>query len=290
MRRLETAEFALIVVVICFVSLAQAQSLGTGFAPNSGMPSNVMSPKLKDVGIDQKLNSQVPLDLSFRDESDEPVTLGKYFTGRPVILSLVYFNCPMLCPRVVQGMARTLNLATLNMGEDYSVLTVSFDPKDTPREAADKKREWLQALDKRNSRQAWHFLTGDQNAIKALTQAVGFRYTWDPDSRMFAHATGIMVLTPEGRVSKYFYGTEYLPADLRLGLIDASHGNIGSAVDQILLFCCKYNAVSGKYDLLLSRVLAIAGAITIVALGAFLLILFRVAPKNKTANGQRAAT
>ena len=287
MRGLKTAEFTLIIAVISFVSLAQAQSLGTGLTPNSGMPSNVMSPKLKDVGIDQKLNSQVPLNLSFRDESGQPVTLGNYFNNRPVILSLVYFSCPMLCPRVVQGMAKTLNLVTLNMGKDYSVLTVSFDPKDTPGTAAERKREWLQALDKRNDRQAWHFLTGDPNAIAALTQSVGFRYNWDPESHMFAHATGIMVLTPEGKVSKYFYGTEYPPADLRLGLVDASHDKIGSAVDQILLFCCKYNAVSGKYDLLVSRVLAIGGGVTLIAIGAFLLILFRVAPKKKAADSQR---
>ena len=281
---MKTSSAVVTVAVVVFVSFAHAQGVGGGVAPSSGMPSNVMSPQLKDVGIDQKLNSQVPLDLSFRDETGQPVTLGKYFSNRPVILSLVYFNCPMLCPEVVQGMSHTLNLVKLDMGKDYDVLTVSFDPKDTPQSAAEKKQAWLKGLDKRNDQQSWHFLTGNANSIQALTRAVGFRYNWDSKTQMFAHATGIMVLTPEGKVSKYFYGTEYSPTDLRFGLVDASHDQVGSAVDEILLFCCKYDAGSGQYDLIISRVLAIVGGITIVILGALLLILFRVGGKKKSAS------
>jgi protein SCO1 len=257
--------------------------MGSGAAPNGGMPSNAMSPQLKDVRIDQKLNSQVPLNLSFRDESGQPVTLGRYFTGRPVILSLVYFNCPMLCPEVVQGITKTLNVVKLDLGKDYDVLTVSFDPNDTPQAATEKKRLWLAGLDKRDDQNGWHFLTGDQTAITALTQAVGFHYNWDPQQRMFAHATGIMVLTPDGKVSKYFYGADYSPTDLRFGLIDASHAKIGTLVDEVLLFCCKYNATSGKYDLLVSRLLAIGGTVTIVGLGSFLLIMFKISPKRRAA-------
>jgi protein SCO1 len=257
--------------------------MGSGAAPNGGMPSNAMSPQLKDVRIDQKLNSQVPLNLSFRDESGQPVTLGRYFTGRPVILSLVYFNCPMLCPEVVQGITKTLNVVKLDLGKDYDVLTVSFDPNDTPQAATEKKRLWLAGLDKRNDQNGWHFLTGDQTAITALTQAVGFHYNWDPQQKMFAHATGIMVLTPDGKVSKYFYGADYSPTDLRFGLIDASHAKIGTLVDEVLLFCCKYNATSGKYDLLVSRLLAIGGTVTIVGLGSFLLIMFKISPKRRAA-------
>lgn len=290
MRVSGTAKAILAIVALMnFVSLAQAQSVGTGIAPSTGMTSQTMSPNLKDVKIDQKLNAQVPLDLPFRDESGQAVTLGKYFNGRPVILSLVYFNCPMLCPEVVQGLSKTLNLVKLNLGKDYDVLTVSFDPRDTPQAAAEKKREWLRALDSRNSRQSWHFLTGDPNSIKALTQTVGFQYNWDPASQQFAHATGIMVLTPEGKVSKYFYGASYSPTDLRFGLIDASHDKIGSSVDQLLLLCCRYNVVSGKYDVLVGRLLAIAGALTILVIGSFLLFLRRLGHKKKDAGTPAAA-
>jgi protein SCO1/2 len=279
-----------VLAVIAFVSLAQAQGMSGGAAPMTGMSAKAMPSNLKDVGIDQKLNSQVPLDLSFRDESGQAVTLRKYFTGRPVILSLVYFNCPMLCPDVVMGMTKSLNLVKLDMGKDYDVLTVSFDPKDTPTAAAEKKREWLDSLDSRDDRRSWHFLTGDQQAISALTQAVGFRYVWDPENQQFAHATGIMVLTPEGRVSKYFYGADYSPTDLRFGLIEASNHKIGTLADQVLLFCCKYNVATGRYDLLVSRLLAIAAAITIIVLGSFLLVMFRVVGrKKKQANTKAAA-
>jgi protein SCO1 len=286
---LKTKGTVVAVAVVAFVSFAHAQGLGGGAMPSGGLPSNVMSPQLQDVGIDQKLNSQLPLDLSFRDETGQPVLLGKYFSKRPVILSLAYFNCPMLCPAVVQGVSHALNLVKLDMGKDYEVLTVSFDPKDTPQSAAEKKQEWLRGLDSRNDRQSWHFLTGDPNSIQALTRAVGFRYKWDSNTRLFAHATGIMVLTPEGKVSKYFYGVDYSPTDLRFGLIDASHDQVGSAVDQILLFCCKYDAVSGKYDLIVSRMLAILGGITIVVLGALLLILLRAGGKKESGDRQVAA-
>jgi protein SCO1 len=285
---LRTSSAVVAVAVVAFLSVAHAQGVGDGVAPSGGVPSNLMSPQLKDVGIDQKLDSQIPLDLSFRDETGQPVTLGKYFSKRPVILSLVYFKCPMLCPEVIQGMTHTLNLVKLDMGEDYDVLTVSFDPRDTPQSAAEKKQEWLKGLDKRDNPQSWHFLTGDENSIQALTRAVGFRYNWDSKTQLFAHATAIMVLTPEGKVSKYFYGAEYSPTDLRFGLIDASHDQVGSAVDQILLFCCSYNATSGQYDLIISRVLAIIGGLTIIVLGVLLLILFR-AGKGKSASGQVAA-
>lgn len=269
--------------LIAMTTLSQAQGLGGGAEPAMGQASNVMSPQLKDVRIEQKLNSQVPLNLPFRDETGQPVALARYFTGRPVVLSLVYFNCPMLCPEVVQGMTKSLNVMKLDLGKDYDVLTVSFDPNDTPQAAAEKKTVWLQGLDPRENRGSWHFLTGDQSAITALTQAVGFHYNYDPEHKLFAHATGIIVLTPEGKVSKYFYGANFSATDLRFGLIDASHAKIGTIVDEVLLFCCKYNATSGKYDLLVSRLLAIGGTVTIAGLGIFLLVMFKVAPKGRTA-------
>jgi protein SCO1/2 len=187
----------------------------------------------------------------------------------------------MLCPEVVNGMTRSLNLVKLDPGKDYDVLTVSFDPRDTPQAAVEKKREWLQNFTKPGAQENWHFLTGDQNSIAKLTAAVGFRYKFDPTTQQYAHATDIMILTPEGKVSKYFYGADYSPTDLRFGLIQASHNTIGSPVDAVLLFCCKYNATTGKYDLIVSRVLSLAGLATIVILGTFLFVMFRFGPKHK---------
>jgi protein SCO1 len=260
----------LILFVIAAAVISPAQGLGRDTAAGGGIPANKMSPQLQDVGIDQKLDSQVPLDLTFRDETGQNVALKSYFGKRPVILSLVYFNCPMLCPEVVAGMTRTLNLVKLDLGTDYDVLTISFDPKDTPLLAAEKKRAWLQGLTKPGAQSSWHFLTGDQDAITTLTGAVGFRYRWDSDSQ------------------KYFYGADYSPTDLRLGLIQASHNKIGSPVDQILLFCCKYNAVTGKYDLIVSRVLSLSGLVTILVLGSFLFVMFRLGPKRTTKESKAA--
>jgi protein SCO1/2 len=281
-RSLSKTALVQIVIVVALVAVSTAQGFHSDAgAQNMGMPSNQMAPQLQGVGIDQKLNSQVPLDLTFHDETGKTVQLGQYFTGRPVVLSLIYFNCPMLCPEVVEGMTKSLNLVKLDPGKDYDILTVSFDPRDTPEMAAEKKAVWLSRFNRPDAQQAWHFLTGDQDSITKLAQAVGFRYKWDPTSQQFSHATAIMVLTPGGKVSKYFYGTDYSPTDLRFGLIQASNGKIGSAVDEVLLFCCKYDVTTGKYDLIVSRLLAILGGATILILGSFLFIMFRLGPKHK---------
>ncbi len=267
--------FALFLLILTPLAGLRAQSTAAGGVGPVGAPARSVPPDLSNVGIDQKLNVQVPLDIPFRDETGQTVTLQKYFSDRPVILSLVYFNCPMMCPEVLSGMTTAMKQMTLNPGSDYQVLTVSFDPKDTSQAAASKKAEWLQRLGKPGAEQGWHFLTGDQDSISKLTAAVGFRYHWDARSGQFFHATGIMVLTPEGKVSKYFYGVQYSPGDMRFGLVQASDHEIGSPVDAILLFCCKYNPTTGRYDLLVSRVLFVVGLITIVILGTLLLILFK---------------
>ncbi len=279
--------FILLFVLLGAFAGARAQTAGgVGGTGPVGTPANAMPPDLSNIGIDQKLNAQLPLNLPFRDETGQTVTLQKYFRNRPVILSLVYFNCPMLCSQVLSGMTSTMKLMKLSPGSDYQVLTVSFDPKDTPKAAAADKAQWLERLAKPGAKQAWHFLTGDQDSISKLTAAAGFRYRWDPRSQQFFHATAIMVLTPEGRLSKYFYGVQYSPTDMRFGLVQASDHKIGSAVDAILLFCCRYNAVTGKYDLLVSRVVFLAGIVTLVVLGSLLLFLFRYGK----AKGQPART
>lgn len=237
--------------------------------------SKILPPLLQNVGIDQKLNNQIPLDLVFRDETGKLVYLGDYFGTKPVILSLVYFTCPQLCPMVENGLLEGLKELRFNVGQQFNVLTVSFDPSDTPSLAYAKRAVYLGMYNRKGASQGWHFLTGPEASIKALTSAVGFHYNYDQETGQFAHATAIMVLTPQGRISKYLYGIHYPAGTLRLALVEASHDKIGSPVDAVLLFCCRYDPLTGKYSLIISRVLFIGALITVICLGGFLLILFR---------------
>lgn len=234
-----------------------------------------LPPQLRDVGIDQRLNAQVPLDLVFRDESGAPVALKTYFGRRPVVLSLVYYECPMLCTMVLNGLLKSLRAIQLEAGRDFEVVTVSFDPSETPELAAAKKQTYVERYGRPAGKSGWHFLTGDNEAIRKLTQAVGFRYKYDPETNQFAHASAIMVLTAEGRVARYLYGIEYAPRDLRLALVEASAGKIGTPVDQVLLYCFHYNPATGKYSLLIMNILRAAGAATVLALGLFMLVMLR---------------
>jgi protein SCO1/2 len=230
---------------------------------------------LRDVGIDQNLNQQIPLNLTFRDETGKTVQLSQYFGKKPVVLSLVYFSCPMLCTMVEDGLLQSLKHISFNVGDQYEVLTVSFDPHDTPEMASAKKDVYVGLYGRKRAAQGWHFLTGDEASIKALTKAVGFRYAYDPVSGQYAHATAIMVLTPQGKLARYFYGIQYPPGGLRLSLVEASKEKIGSPVDAILLFCCAYNPATGKYGLLVSRLLMIAGGLTVVTVGTLVFMLSR---------------
>ncbi len=228
---------------------------------------------LKDVGIDQKLNESVPLDLTFRDESGRTVQLGQFFGGKPVILSLVYYSCPMLCTQVLNGLERSLKDVPMDIGKQFNVVTVSIDPTERPALASAKRALYAGLYGRPGAEQGWHFLTGDEPQIKQLANAVGFRYAYDAESKQFAHASAIMMLTPTGKISRYLYGIQYSSRDLRLGLVDASGGKIGTPVDQILLFCYHYDPATGKYSVLISRVIKAAGVFTIlvIAIGIFLL-------------------
>ncbi len=230
---------------------------------------------LKDVGIDQKLNQQVPLDLTFRDETGKTVQLSQYFGQKPVLLSLVYFNCPMLCTQVLNGMEASMKGLPMDAGNEFNAISVSIDPSDKPVLAAVKQQMYVGMYGRPNGAQGWHFLTGDEDQIKKLADAVGFRYAYDPDSKQFAHASAIMVLTQDGKLSKYFYGIQYSPRDLRLGLVEASARKIGTPVDSMLLFCYHYDPHTGKYGLLISRLIQIGGLLTVLGIGATMLILFR---------------
>ncbi|HEY3027086.1 MAG TPA: SCO family protein [Pyrinomonadaceae bacterium] len=249
-----------------------------GARPETGKVSTGLPPALQKVGIDQRLNEQVPLDAVFKDESGNTVQLGQYFGKRPVVLSLVYYSCPMLCNQVLNGMVGTFKALSFKPGEEFDIVTVSFDSRETPALAAAKKKtyvDYLPAGSRLKAMNGWHFLTGDEANIRRLTEAVGFRYNFDAATNQFAHASGIMVLTPEGKLARYFYGIEYSPKDLRLGLVEASANKIGSPVDQLLLYCYHYDPATGKYGAVVMNMVRLAGIVTVVGMVGLLLFLRR---------------
>ena len=225
------------------------------------------------IGIEQRLNESVPLDLVFRDETGAQVRLGDYFGKKPVILSLVYLKCPMLCTLVLNGLVRSLRATSFDAGREFEVITVSFDPRETAETAATMKRVYMEEYRRPGAEQGWHFLTGDEASIARLTEAVGFRYKYDPESGQFAHASGIMVLTPKGRIAQYFYGLEYSARDLRLSLVESAENRIGSPVDQVLLYCFRYDPAKGKYGLVIMKALRVAGVGTVLGLATVILSL-----------------
>lgn len=259
-----------------FCREAKAQKWETGGPPKQE-PAAGSRPKILDnIGIDQKLDQQVPLDLVFRDEAGNTVKLGDYFGAKPVVLSLVYYSCPQLCNQVLNGLTSSLStLRGFDIGKEFNVVTVSFDAREKPELAAKKKATYVNWYKREGVAGGWHFLTGDQAEIDRLTEAVGFHYTWDPASQQFVHASGLMLLTPEGKLSRYFYGIEYSAKDLRLGLVEASDGKIGTPVDQILLYCFHYDPAQGKYGFVVMNLIRLGGAITLVGLSALFIVMRR---------------
>ncbi len=222
---------------------------------------------LKGVGFDQRLDQQIPLDLPFRDEFGRDVHLSEYFSDKPVILVLVQYQCPMLCGEILNGLTRALLDIPLSAGKDFNVLTVSFDSREKPDLAAAKKKSYIERYGRPGAEKGWHFLTGEDPAIRRLTEAVGFRYTYDAKHDRFAHASGIMVVTPSGKLSHYFYDIKYSPRDVRLGLVEASEGKIGSPVDQILLYCFHYDPADGKYGPAIMNLVRAGGVLTLLCIG-----------------------
>lgn len=228
---------------------------------------------LREVGFDQNLGDDLPLDIAFTDEKGESVTLGRYFEpGRPVVLALVYFDCPMLCNMILNGLISSLDILTFEPGTDYDVVVVSFDPTEDHYLAAAKKRGYMEQFGRPGTEDGFHFLTGDQANIDALTDAVGFRYVYDEESDEFAHASGVTVVTPEGQISRYLFGVEYAPKDLRLALVESAESKIGSAVDQLLLFCYAYDPATGQYGAATMNLIRLGGAITLLAILAFIIV------------------
>jgi protein SCO1 len=241
-----------------------------GNPPQTGLP-----PALLNVGIDQKLGAQIPLDATFTDEQGRSVRLGDYFKGgRPVVLSLVFYECPMLCNQILNALTGSLKGMSLKIGQDYDVLTVSFDPREGPELARKKKDGYVHSLNRAGAEEGWHFLTGQEAEIKRLTEAVGFRYAYDEQTKQFAHASGIMVLTPQGKVSHYLYGVEYAPRDVRLSLVEASAGRVGSPVDQLLLYCYHYDPATGKFAWVIN-LYRWGGALTVASIFTLLVFLRR---------------
>lgn len=230
---------------------------------------------VEGISIEQNLNGQIPLDLTFRDASGEAVQLSQYFGEKPVILALVYYECPMLCSMILNGLLKSLNVLSFDVGDEFNIVTVSFDPKETTKLAMGKKKSYISKYGRLDAEKGWHFLTGEESSIQQLTEAVGFNYKYDPETNQFVHASAIMVLTPEGKLSRYFYGVEYSAKDLKFGLMEAASNKIGNAVDQLLLYCFHYDPVTGKYGMVVMNVLRILGTGTVLVLGVFMLAMFR---------------
>jgi len=259
-------------------TVADAQGGVSGMDQSAGLPSTpaTLPTALKGVGYDQDIGAQIPLNLTFTDETGKTVPLSTYFGKKPVVLILAYYSCPMLCPEVLSGATTALKKVGFEIGDQFNVLTVSFDPRDTPAIAAKTKQIYMKQYGDPKAVAGWHFLTGKEPEIEQLTRTVGFHYNYLPKTGMFAHAAGIMVITPQGKVSQYFYGVRFQDRDLHLALVQSSQEKLGSLADQILLFCCTYDPGTGKYTTVVSRVLQLGGALTILVIGLGLLFLSRL--------------
>lgn len=269
-------------IIACHPIPSRAQQGRPGLPQATPAPVPQGRPNLlQDVGIDQKLNGQLPLDLTFRDETGRPVQLREYFGKKAVLLSLVYYECPMLCTMILNGLVTSLRAVPLTVGNQFEVVTVSIDPREKPELAAGKKEIYLRRYDRAGAAKGWHFLTGEEANIRQLAKAAGFRYAWDPLTKQYAHGSAVMIATPQGRLSRYFYGIEYSARDIRLGLVEASANKIGSLADQVLLFCYHYDPATGKYGLVIMNLVRAAGLATVLALGCFMFVMFRRDLRNK---------
>lgn len=275
-RRLRRVAFCFVAVLTAPAGarLAEAQSFFTGKAPEVLIADPRTNATLTEVGFDQRLDAQVPIDLPFKDEAGRTVTLREVAAGKPLVLVPAYFKCPMLCTFILAGTANALRVVTLEPGQDFAVAILSFDPNETPELAAETKKRFFGASPKGTS-EAVHLLTGTDASIKPVMDAIGFRYVWDEPRAQWAHAAGIVLVTAEGRAARYFYGVEYPPRDLRLGLVETGHGLIGTPVDHLLLYCFKYDPATGKYTTAVLNILRLAAAGTIALIGLYFLLHWR---------------
>jgi protein SCO1/2 len=256
--------------VLCAAAMpALAQEVPGNIGPQ-GLP-----PALQNVGFDPQLTAQLPLDLAFRDEAGNAVTLRDYFHGRPVVLAFVYYGCPMLCSQIQVSLVGALKMISFNAGRQYEVVLVSFDSRETPEMAAAKKRDTVERYGRAQAASGWHFLTGEQPSIGALTRAANFRFTYDAQKKLFAHASGILILTPDGKISRYFFGIDFPPRDIRLGLVEAAAGKIGTPADRLALFCYAYDPATGRYSAMILRLVRAGGILVVAAFVAAVLVFRR---------------
>lgn len=266
---------AAIVIAAAPVTAQMNGAPSTGYKVEPGMTSSTVPTALREIGFDQNIDKPIPLDVPFRDETGREVRIGDYFGKRPVVMVFAYYDCPMLCTQVINGLSSALNVLSLQPGKDFEIVTVSFNPKDTPATASAKKAMYLERYKREGAAASWHFLSGDQPSIDRLTKAAGFRYVWDEQTKQFAHPTGVIVLTPQGKLARYLFGIEYGPRDLRYALVEASDGKVGNVSDTLLLYCYHYDPTTGRYGVEIMRALRIVGAATVFGIGAFIVVMIR---------------
>jgi protein SCO1/2 len=276
-----------------WLGTALAICLAAAFAraheqPASPVASDWRPPLLKSVRLEGKLGAGMPGPLRFRDESGATVALSHYFSGKPSILVFSYFDCPMLCPVVLEGLARSLKPLALRPGRDFDIIVVSIDERDGAAAAREKKSHAMSLYGRQDTSAGWHFLTGDPDSITQVTQAAGFRYAYDEKSGQYAHAAALYVLTPKGQIARIFYGVDFSSRDLRLALTEASEGRIGTPFDQLLLYCYHYDPSAGKYGVAIMNLLRIAGSATVLALAGFIVVMLRRDRRAGTAKGVEA--
>ena len=275
MKRITLRSAIGLMSIVLMSAVVSAQGNAPGVRPDPTMPSSQTPRALTHVSFEQRLNEQLPLELPFKDEAGRAVKLGDYFGKKPVVLTFVYYECPMLCTEVLNGLESSLRVLNETIGKEFDVVTVSFDPRETPVLAAGKKKAYLERYKRPEAEQGWHFLTGDQASIDALTQAAGFHFFWDEASHQFAHASGIVVATPAGKVSRYFLGIDYSPRDVKFALIESSNEKIGTLAERLLLYCYHYDPTAGNYGFVAMRAVRIGGAVTILALVGFVFVSIR---------------
>ena len=285
-RKLSAARQLGASTVICFcvlsfalcverVSAQQQPGMPGSMGFSSGIVASNVPPQFKDVTFAQRLGQKLPLDVQFKDESGRSVALGQYFGQRPVVLAFVYYQCPMLCTQVMNGISSALKVLPYTPGKEFDIVLVSFDPRDTPEAANAKKRAHLDHWAARDTSEGWHFLTGDEASIRQVTSAAGFTYQWDAETQQFAHVSGLLVTTSDGTLSRYFYGVEFSPKDLRLALVDSGKGKVGSVVDELLLYCYQYDPSHGKYGAAFMNIMRLGGVLTVCFIGGFIVLMRR---------------
>jgi len=272
---LRITTLAVLAVLMAGAAPALAQPSGPMSVPPPGMAAGDQIPALRDVGIDQKLDGPMPLDLTFTDEAGRDVRLGDYFGHKPVLLAFVYYECPMLCTQVLNGLTGSLEALSFDVGRDFEVVIVSFDPGETPALAAEKKRTYVRRYGRPETADGWHFLTGREASIRALTDAAGFRYAYIEETDLWAHPASILIATPDGRVARYLYGIEFAPVDLHLALVEAADGQVGTLVDQALLYCFHYDPETGTYGFYVMNLVRAAGILTLVVMGGAIFLSLR---------------